>query len=113
MPAAKYVERQIAVVVVIAVEETVFLMSVQRVVGGVEIEGDLQRRRQMGVDKQVDKQALDRRPIMADLVIAVVSARLNSSRLSVDLPASGAQSERFAASLPPSTAITGSWRNWS
>jgi hypothetical protein len=33
------------------VEETLFLMPVQRVVGGVEVEGDLRRRRQMGVEE--------------------------------------------------------------
>ena len=36
---------------------------------------------------------------------------LSSSRFSVDLPASGAQSRRFACNLPASTAITGSWRS--
>ena len=38
MAAAEHVERQVAVAVVIAVEEAAFLMAVQRVVGGVEIE---------------------------------------------------------------------------
>jgi hypothetical protein len=39
-------------------------------------------------------------------------SRLNSKRLRVDLPATGAQSSRRASSLP---AIIGSWRNssWS
>jgi hypothetical protein len=41
MPAAEHIERQIAVGVVIAVEEALFLVPVQRIVGGVEIEGDL------------------------------------------------------------------------
>ena len=45
-------------------------MPVQRVVGGVEIEGDLRWRRRMGVEKQLDKQPLDRRRGIADLVIA-------------------------------------------
>ena len=58
-------------------EETLFLMPVQRVVGGVEIEGDLRRRRRMGVEKQVDKQRLDRRRVIADLVIA---GRLRSAQ---------------------------------
>ena len=35
-------------------EETPFLMAVQRIVGGVEIEGDLWRWRRMGIEKQVD-----------------------------------------------------------
>ena len=70
MPPAEHVERQIAVGVVIAVEETLFLMPVQRIVGGVEIEGDLRPRHPMGVEKQVDKQPLDRRRVIADLVVA-------------------------------------------
>src|SRR5438105_14870196 len=70
MPAAEHIERQIAVAVVIAVEETLFLMPVQRVVGGVEVEGDLRRWRRMGLEKQLDKQLLDRRRVIADLVIA-------------------------------------------
>ena len=45
-------------------------MPVQRVVGGVEIEGDLWRRGRMGIEKQIDKQPFDRRRVMADLVIA-------------------------------------------
>jgi hypothetical protein len=44
---------------VIAVEETLFLMPVQWVVGGVKVEGDLRRRRRMGVEKQLDKQSFD------------------------------------------------------
>jgi hypothetical protein len=54
MPAAEHIERQIAVVVVIAVEKTAFLMAVQRVVGGVKVEGDLRRRCRMGVEKDID-----------------------------------------------------------
>src|SRR5207253_2641227 len=58
---------------------------------------------------------LDRRLVMRDLVIA---RRLRPAQLkpvSVLLPATGAQSERRAASLPASTAIAGSWRrcSWS
>jgi hypothetical protein len=59
MPTAEHVKRQIAVVVVIAVEEAAFLMTVQRVVGGVEIEGDLRRCRTVSVEKQVDEHGLD------------------------------------------------------
>ena len=70
MPAAEDVERQIAVAVVVAVEEAPFLVAMQRVVGGVEIEDDLLRRACVGLDKEVDKHPLDCRRIMADLVIA-------------------------------------------
>jgi hypothetical protein len=41
MPAAEHVERQVAIAIVVAVEEPAFLMAVQRVVGGVEVEHDL------------------------------------------------------------------------
>ncbi len=40
---AENVERQIAIVVVVAVEEPAFLLAVQRQVGGVDIEDDLVR----------------------------------------------------------------------
>ena len=43
MPAAEHIKRQITVVVVIAVEETLLLMPVQWIVGGVEVEGDLRQ----------------------------------------------------------------------
>ena len=69
MPAAEHVERQIAVGVVVTVEKPLLLMAVQRIVGGVEIEGDLWRWRRMGIDKQVDKQGFDGRRIIADLVV--------------------------------------------
>ena len=54
----------------IAVKETLFLMPVQWIVGGVEIKDDLRRGRRMGIEKQVHKQRLDRRRVIADLVIA-------------------------------------------
>src|SRR6202011_3691193 len=70
MSAAEHIERQIAVAVVVAVKEPAFLMAVQRVVGGVEIEHDLARRIDVRGEKQLDEQRLDRRPVMAYLVIA-------------------------------------------
>jgi hypothetical protein len=45
MPAAEDVERQVAVGVVVAVEEAALLVPVQGHVGGVEIEDDLPGRR--------------------------------------------------------------------
>ena len=70
MAAAEHVERQIAVAVVIALEEAALLMAVQRVVGGVEVEDDLLRRAAMRLHEKVDRQPLDHRRIVADLVIA-------------------------------------------
>src|SRR5690242_20503081 len=70
MTAAEYVERQIAIAVVVAVEKTLLLMPMQRVVGGVEVESDLRWRCRMGIEKQRDKQRFDRRRVITDLVIA-------------------------------------------
>src|ERR1700730_426816 len=70
MPAAEDVERQVAVAVVIAVKEALLLMPVQWVVSGVEIEDDLLRRRGVRLEEEVDEQAFDLRPVIADLVIA-------------------------------------------
>ncbi len=67
--AARHVQRQIAVVVIIAVEEPPFLMTVQRIVRRIEVEHDLPRRPPMGLHEQVDQQGLDRRAVVADLVI--------------------------------------------
>ena len=116
MPAAEHVERQVAVAVVVAVEEPALLMAVQGIVGGVEVENDLPRRPAVRVEEQLDQQPLDRRRVVADPVVAGrLADGACSSRLSVLLPASGAQLDRRASSLPARIAITGSWRSrsWS
>ena len=46
-------------------KEAAFLMAVQRIVGGVEIEDDLLRRLLVRFQKQIDKQPFDLRPIQA------------------------------------------------
>src|SRR5215469_13533007 len=55
VPVAEDVKRQVAVAIVIAVEEAPLLVPVQRVVGGIEIEDDLPRRTRVGLDKQIDQ----------------------------------------------------------
>ena len=70
MPAAEHVERQVAVAVVVAVEEPAFLMAVQRIVGGVEVEHDLLGRLRVRLEEEVDEQRLDRRRVVADLLVA-------------------------------------------
>ena len=70
MPAAEHVQRQIAVTVVVAVEEPALLMAVQRIVGGVEVERDLFGRPDVRLEEEVDEQRFDRRRIMADLLVA-------------------------------------------
>jgi hypothetical protein len=115
VPAAEDVERQVAVAVIITMEEAAFLVAMQWIIGGVQIKNDLFRGLLVGVQEEVNEQAFDRRRVMVILWYRVGSTRLSSSRFSVDLPASGAQSERCAASLPASTASTGSRRSssWS
>src|ERR1700756_524027 len=70
MPPTKDIQRQIAVTVVIAVEEASLLMPVQRVVGGVEVECNLRRRLVVGIEKQIDEQPLHGVSIGGDLVVA-------------------------------------------
>ena len=115
VPAAEDVERQVAVAVVIAVEEATFLMPVQRVVGGIEIEDDLPRRAAWASRNRSTNRASIAAGRGRSCDSASAAGRLSSSRLSVDLPATGAQSSRRASSLPASTAIIGSWRSssWS
>lgn len=69
MAAAEDVERQIAVAAIVAVEEPPLLRAVDRIVRGIEIEDDLLRRRRMRLQEQIDEQPLDRRSVMANLVI--------------------------------------------
>jgi hypothetical protein len=70
MAAAEHVERQVAVAVVITVEEPPLLLAVQRIIGRIEVENDPPRRTLMGLYKQVDQKILDRHRIMADFVVA-------------------------------------------
>src|SRR5512144_1610393 len=70
MSATEDVERQVAVTVVVAVKEPSFLMAVQRIVGCVEIKDDFARRSGMRLEEYLHEQALDRSPIVPDLVIA-------------------------------------------
>ena len=71
VPAAEDIKRQVAVAVVVAVEEPPLLVAVQRVVGGVEIEHDLLRRPVVGVEEQIHEQRLDRRAVVGDPAVAV------------------------------------------
>ena len=71
VPAAEDVERQVAVGVVVAVEEAALLMPVQGNVGRVEVEDDLPGwPLAVRLEEEIDEQRLDRRRIMADAVIA-------------------------------------------
>ena len=75
-PAAEDVERQVAIAVVVAMEEArsaraphAFLLAVDRVVGGVEVEHDLLRRSLVAIEEDVHEQCFQARRIVIDLVI--------------------------------------------
>ena len=51
-------------------EEAALLMAVHRIIGGVEVEHDLFGRAAVCVEEERDEQALDRRRVVTDLVIA-------------------------------------------
>jgi hypothetical protein len=74
MPAAEHVQGQIAVAAVVAVEEAALLLTVQRVVGRVEIEDDLRERPRVRLQEQVDEQVGERGRVVTDLVIAIIRA---------------------------------------
>ena len=69
VPTAEHVERQVAVFVIIAMEEPAFLRPVQRDVGVVEIQHDLTWRSLMRVEEEIDQQRIDPRIVAIDLVI--------------------------------------------
>ena len=46
------------------VEEATFLMTVQRIVRGIQVENDLFRRRPVRLEEEVDEQPFDRRPAL-------------------------------------------------
>ena len=110
VPAAEDVKWQIAIAIVIAVEEPTLLMPMQRVVGGIQVEDDLPRRARVGLNKQIDHQSFDRLRVVPDLVIG---RRLWPAQFEpVEGRFAGHRRAflRRAASLPASTAIIGSWR---
>ena len=92
-------------------EEAAFLVAVQRVVGGVEIEDDPAWRRLVRVEEEVDEQALDRFAVMADFMVARGADRGVLEPVQRALAGERAQSLRLAWSLPASVASTGSWRS--
>jgi hypothetical protein len=93
------------------VEEPAFLVAVQGIVGGIEVEHDLPQRLAVRIEEHIDEHVLQRLAIAADLVMA--GASVAGGMFQVLLPASGAQSLRLASRLSPNNASTGSKRNLS
>jgi hypothetical protein len=87
--AGEDVQRQVTVVIVVAVKEAALLIPVQRDVRGVDVQHDLLGSLGMGLDKDLHPQFLDALFPERDLLVAVWRGRPPTSRLSVLLPASG------------------------
>jgi len=68
--AAEDVERQIAVVPVVAVEESPFLLAVHRIVGRIQVQDDLGRRHGVSLYKKLDPEPVHRLLIECDLLVA-------------------------------------------
>ena len=114
------------VAVVIAVEKATFLLAMQRVVGGVQVQGDLRRRGRVRLEEGVDEQPLDGLGAGHDLLVAGRAGQrlggVNSRRFRVLLPARGLPTSRgrtrcwpSGSSLPTNAASRGSKRrvSWS
>src|SRR6266849_9188310 len=56
----KNIQRQVTIGFVVAMKEAPFLLTMQRIIGGIEVEGDLARRCPMRLDKQIDEQSVHR-----------------------------------------------------
>ena len=105
VPAAEHVQRQVAVAVVVAVEEPALLMAVQRIVGGVEVEDDLLRaRRRCASRNRSTNSASIAAAVVADLVIA---RRLRPAQLQ---PVQRALAGQRRAVRPPRRELAGQHR---
>ena len=72
MVAAEDVQRQVAVALVVAVEEAAELVAVDRVVGGVEVEHDPLGRSGVGLEEEGHEEAFDVAGAAGDLLVAAV-----------------------------------------
>ena len=68
-PAAENVKRQVAIAVVVAMEEPALLRAVDRVIGRIEVQHDLLGRARMRIEEDVDEQRFQARRVVIDLVI--------------------------------------------
>ena len=52
---AKNIQRKVTIGFVVAMKEAPLLLTMQRIIGGIEVEGDLAGRRPMRIEKQIDE----------------------------------------------------------
>ncbi len=113
VPPAEDVERQVAVAVIITMEELALLVAMQRIVGGIEVEDDLFRSLRVSFQEEIDEQAFDRRRVVTNLVITRRFGAAQFQPVQRGLAGQRRTVTRCASSLPASTASTGSRRSWS
>src|SRR4051794_33342988 len=106
---AENIKRQVAVFVVVAVEEPSFLFTVQRQVGCIDVENKLRRRLLMRFDEQLRQQFIHSFFPVRDLLVTVGTPAPSSMRFNVLLPAS----QRSICSRSASTWNSGSVRSCS
>ena len=70
MLAAEDVERQVAIAVIVAVEEPLFLVAVERQIGGIESGHDLPGWLGESFEEQVDQEPIERVRVAVDLFLA-------------------------------------------
>jgi len=75
------VERQIAIVAVVAVKEASFLHTMDRIIGGIEIQDDLRRGGRVRLHEHVDEQAIHGVVIDGDLLVARLLANGRAGQL--------------------------------
>jgi hypothetical protein len=73
MPAAEDIQWQKAIAVVVAVEVPTFLIAVERIIGGIQVDDDAQRGFAMGLDEQIYEQLLDGGCIVVGLIVAILT----------------------------------------
>ena len=66
---------------VVAVEETTLLMTMQRVVGRVEVQHDLFGRLLVRLDKHIDQQRVERFAVRDNFLVPVLGSRLRLPQL--------------------------------
>lgn len=75
MIAAEDVEWQVAVTILVAVEEASFLAAVDEIVGGVQVEHDAPWRPLVGLQKEIDEEVIDGCRVILDAMVAVRGRR--------------------------------------
>ena len=108
MLSARDVQRQVAIVAVIAVIEATLLLAVQLIVGGIHVQHDPLRERLVHVQEQIHQQVVDLFRARHDLLIAVLVCLQRRTQLQ---PVERAlASQRMAPIALPPAALPGQVR---